>query len=311
MLKKHKRIIKWFLLFVILASAIYEYGVRWKIRCEIDEGLCLIKKEHGTIFFASVYLYALNVEKGTWDIYMPDEISCLRPQGMAISNNVMVYESSKDYLLKLCPTNKIEEKRNIPEIDYFSRPCALSYNNKKIAFFGMNNLLIVFNFDSKEKREYKTGRAGYISWSADDKFLFVSGREGITCLNLENGNQEFVVDGYWAKALPDNKIGFWRDKEGDSICYKMDMTNKIEKEMFRTRYYLLGADWDPTGRYVLWSTSASIVHGFLFIPRVANLALIWDTETKKKYRLPETTGFLSGGFKTGCIFWVGGHGPGD
>ena len=39
MLKKHKRIIKWFLPLVILASAIYECGVRWKIRCEIDEGL--------------------------------------------------------------------------------------------------------------------------------------------------------------------------------------------------------------------------------------------------------------------------------
>ena len=301
MLKKHKRIIKWFLLLVILASAIYECGVRWKIRHEINEGLSLIKKEHGTIFFASAYLYALNVEKGTWDIYMPDEISCLHPQGMAISNDVMVYKSSKDYLLKLCPTNKIEKKRNIPEIDYFYRPCALSYDNKEIAFFGMEEPLIVFNFDSKEKRKYNTGGAGYISWSTDNKFLFVSGREGITCLNLETGNQELIADGYWAKALPDNKIGFWRG----GVCYKMDMTNKIEKEMFRTRHYLLGADWDPTGRYVLASASAAI-HGFLFIPKFTGLPLIWDTETKKKYWLPETTGFLSGGFKTGCIFWVAG-----
>ena len=79
--------------------------------------------------------------------------------------------------------------------------------------------------------------------------------------------------------------------------------------MFRTRYHLLGADWDPTGRYVLVSPSVAVIHGFLFIPRVASLPLIWDTETKKKYRLPETTGFLSGGFKTGCIFWVAGCPP--
>jgi len=305
-MKSSKRIIFLSILVAIILPCIaYEFYVRSWIRSEISDGLNLIRGIDGNIYFTARGLYVLNPSSGKWELYF-EPVRGYDHQNIVINSSTIVFHDWDDRKTKICPISDTNSVSILSEIERLSSPCNLSSNGRNLAYFEFLNpnaprdSLVILDISKKEKRTFPNIHHGNsVSWSLDGKSLFLGLEGGITKLNTGNGRKETITEGHWVKVLPDNKIGFWRIEGGDFICYKMDIATKKEEEVFRTQHVLLGYDWDPSGTRVLISTSAA-VHGFLIIPDFVNLLLVWDTNTKKLYRLPTVPRS-----KSGSIYWVG------
>ncbi|MBI9018230.1 MAG: hypothetical protein JEZ07_13315 [Phycisphaerae bacterium] len=290
-------------LVLFVCIGIYEYYLQELKSKRFSDGLKLIQDLDIQVYQGSGCLYALDKQKGTWKFVL-DDVFASRPQSVVFGEGFLIAKDFKDYKTKLFYSNKSPDL--LDEIDIYC-PCALSNGQHQLAYFDFLNKndkyesLNVIDIKSKAIESYSDIRnANSISWSLDDKSLYISRGEKISRFNIENGEQSFIANGYWCKVLPNNEIGFWRIDGKYSTCLKMNIDTKNEDVMFSTKHYVLAADWGPTGRYVIVLVSTAI-HGFLFISDYVALPIIWDTETGNQYWLPPLRDI-----KGGSVYWIDG-----
>jgi len=308
---KHKRYITLtiFVLIFILFVTAYEVKVRSQIRDEHLKSLTFVKEAGGRIYCASSDLYVLDPNTGVWLPYsFPSHISSGDYQDTAIRSNKIVFYDYNDYIAKMISIKNVREIQHFPEIKTLFGPCDLSMDNTKLAYFAHHHpddelaSLVIFDLKSREKKHFPDiRRVDSVSWLYDNTTLVASVSRKIIKLDIITGNKEDITSGYWGKVLSKNTFSYWRHNEGFRVCYKMDIITKDQEEIFRTKHFLLGYDWDPSERYLLLST-VTRTHGFLIfdIPKYA--LMVFDTKTKEKYWLPKTS--YAGGFYTGTIWWL-------
>lgn len=287
---------------IILAILFWQIAIKTSKYFEIRKGLDIVEEIGGKVLFATARgLYQLNPSKGKY-ILLSGAIKGTRHQDIAVNKNRVVYVDYGDnyqikYKNKLSYCTGTEEK--IIKIEGFDNPCALSKDNK-VAFMSYKPIdsdraiLCIYNIEERNLDCFENiSGVDSISWEDAENIFF--GQQGaIYKLNTSNRELNKVTKGLYVQVLPNKMIGYWREIDNYLVCCKLDLRTMAEEKLFKTKYVFFGSAWDPSGRFVLVSTFASL-HG---------LPVVWDTETGKRYRLPQTTGFMGGGFITESVYWV-------
>lgn len=279
---------------VIISLSIHKKAMAHKH--ETEEGLKILKQEKSQIYISGSYL---NVDAKRWqnDPFIPFIVENKHP--CYIGKQKLVYHDNWPSTLIIAD---IQDTEKIISIEVGGGGVVTSWDSSNIALSNDESMLAYVIYpdtqrkddpdmvicdlsDFKKKVFHRVGDVGSISWSKDDKEIFFGIHKGIFRVSLVNDELEFITRGSFPKALPEGSLGFWYYRESKDFCCKMDMNTRKIIELFSLEDYLRGADWSPDGRYVI----AYVFSDYWFIRECIGLPLLIDTETGRKYRLPETT----------------------
>jgi len=311
---KAKFLIFFIPLFLFLIIMFYEMNIHLRDREQKFKALQEIKEMNGRIFTVVGGVYILNNETGKWELFIP-HIRGRLPQDIVISSDKIICENEVHKgLISISFSNPNDFKNILYDESFLFSPICMSESGRYIAcaqYLDSNEFqcLVVFDLENIEKIKYNNIKFATLSWSIDEKSIYTSDGNSINKLSIDTGMIEYITEGYWCKALPGDKIGFWRTLQRNEesyytkACYIRDLKNGKEREVFRTEHTLLGSDWDPSGQFVIASASL-LDHIFFIIPKPVCTPFVWDTNTGKRYILPNIEKNDGSPLKTGCIFWL-------
>lgn len=285
-----------------------EFYKQMSIAKREQKSMCMLQEADLSVYWAGPQLYKLNCFTRKWEsIPQTDNIAAMHSQDVDICNQLIFYTDFEKNTL--CAEPLPDKTKNTP-IEFPIRirgPKKVSHDCEKIAYQrylddGRTQCICIFYL--KENTETVLLNAESIDsldWSHNDKFIFYSVGGRIYTADVQTSVSTYVTDGYWVSCLSDSEIAFCRTlAQGDNyykVAYRYILEKKTLKEVFRTRHFILGMNWDSSGRYV-FAVLEILRLRFLIVPDVQLLPVVWDAETGERYDLPRIYG------KSGCILPV-------
>ena len=254
------------------------------------------------IYQGSGDLFYYDTHMGKWRVFLKGIYSG-RHQYVAFGKSVLVGYNLNEHEEMIVPLESERQSISVGNISFMSVRC-LSPDEGELAFSGCiehnacSPILRVIDLDENTVVDYpRITNPDSISWSFDGNRIYAAFDNDVYEVCRSSGQVRAVGTGYWVKVISDNEIAYWRNEGSCQVCLSRNLRTSTETELFRTNLYLLSADWDPTGRYVVVLASAS-VHKFLFLRDYVCLPLIWDTQSKEFYKLPVLRKIKGGG-----VYW--------
>ncbi|MEJ5260171.1 MAG: hypothetical protein WHS88_08290 [Anaerohalosphaeraceae bacterium] len=299
-----------FLLAVACSAVIgMEFYKQMSIAKREQKSIRMLQEADLSVYWVGPQLYKLNCLTRKWEsIPQTDNIVAMHSQDVDICNQIIFYSDFwKEHIL--CAEPLPDKTKNTP-VEFSIRVLGtkkVSHDCEKIAYQrylddGCTQCICVFYLkENQEKRLLNIESIDSLDWSHTDESIFYSVGGRIYMVDVQTSVSTYVTDGYWVSCLSDNEIAFCRTvAQGDKYykaAYRYDLDKQTLKEVFRTRHFILGMNWDSSGRYV-FAVLEILRLRFLIIPDVQFLPVVWDTETGERYDLPRIYG------KSGCILPV-------
>ncbi|MFC1783877.1 hypothetical protein ACFL02_09890 [Planctomycetota bacterium] len=300
------------LILCIIALCINHLTVVHSIKIENQEAIEYLSENNLSVimmYFSRIIAYG-NGEVKVREGLNFSNYAALKSDATIDGNNIYFFDRNKSVIKKtsIYGTSELEiPLKGIYSPKYFS----ISPDGTQLAFrcyLDVNFIevaIMIYNFISNEKSiiyQYsrsssKLDEVSSISWSHTGKSLFYAKAGDIFKINLSNLQSEIVASGYWVETLPNEEIAYWRNVGEFAVSYKKNLIENKETQMYKTSMPIEGADWDPTGRYLVIAVPSYPKRFFNYSHHVTT-PFIWDTEINEQYRLPHC------GYYTGCIFWL-------